>query len=489
MKILMKIEVAKKQNYIFSSNKLIDNISNSNNIVKVTSNEYFMEIASDYYTDDNLVYSGGGHTVLQFNSFDNAVEFAKIVTLETLKNFDGLELFCTSIEYDSSLSTKENLMELSKKLEYKKSFRNNLFDEIAIGVENLSTQTFKPKPTNSPATIHTDFYLSKDIDFPKNFEDVSEGESFIAVVHIDGNAMGKRIEKIYEKYGSDFNILRESLNEFSKCIQSDFEKAFRNTIEKVDFKNNSTHIRPVILAGDDVCFITKGSIGNDTASIFLTELSQIKNEFDGTYYSACAGVAIVHKKFPFYKAYNLSEELCDSAKKFSSKFDEDRGISAIDWHIEYGQIKGGLSEIREDYICDDDSILNLRPYAVVNPNNLYFNNCKDRELSRYFEYTFFSNLCTELQGNRYSIARGKIKELRQSLKQGVLETDYFLINNSIKNLKFDLHSAIYGEDAYEVLIEKKSAESNMFIKIENTRNCLLFDAIEMMDIYTRISDE
>ena len=49
-------------------------------------------------------------------------------------------------------------------------------------------------------------------------------------------------------------------------------------------------------------------------------------------------------------AYDLSEELCQSAKRLAKSLDPDgSNASAIDWHIEFGQLKNDLSEIRRDY--------------------------------------------------------------------------------------------------------------------------------------------
>lgn len=488
MKILMKLEVAKKQNYIFSSNKLADNISNSNNIVEVTSSDYFDDCfnkieSCTYSAEENLVYSGGGHTVLQFESQEQAINFAKIVTKATMEKFDGLELFCSQIIYDVSKTPSENLNELSQKLERKKSFRKNLFEETGIGVESINKTTMKPLQINQQNPKESDFKNFEGFKFPKDFKEVACEEGFISVIHIDGNAMGKRIEKIYDEYGDNFDGLRESLNNFSKCIQSDFEKAFLNTVEKleIDEETKTFPIRPVILAGDDVCFVTKGSIGIDVATTFLKELSGITNEFDKTNYSACAGVAIVHTKFPFYKAYQLSEELCDNAKKFSSQYDKDRGISAIDWHIEYGQLKEHLSEIRADYICEDNSCLTLKPLAVVNPKNI--------TIPRFFEYDYFTRFCLILQSNKYNIARGKVKEMRQPLKQGELETDYYLKTASLDKFKYYLHSSEDGEKDSQMQIDNGHIDGEIFQTINNQKYCLCYDVIEIMDTFVKIEQE
>ena len=78
--ILTMLEVSQKQSYIFSSNKLKDNITNSAVIAWIMSPEYFQKTVNDekiFDMEKNLVYSGGGHIVLEFKETAQAVEFVK----------------------------------------------------------------------------------------------------------------------------------------------------------------------------------------------------------------------------------------------------------------------------------------------------------------------------------------------------------------------------------------------------------------------------
>lgn len=488
MLILTKLEVAKKQAYIFKSTSLKDNVSRSNHIAYVTSSKFFEDVASDLYkTEENLVYSGGGHSVLKFDSREKAVEFTKVVTRYTLENFHGLELFSTSIEYDENLLPEKNLYNLSTKLEEKKSIRKNQFQTTSIGIESLDKTSFSPISTNEKPFKHMNFNIFNDFNFPMEFKDIDE--SFLSVIHIDGNAMGKRIENIYKvPENSDFNTLVKNLNNFSKCIQKDFETAFENMLIKVTATNGidldfdlekCIPIRPIILAGDDVCFVTKGSIGLECSRIFLEELSSITNEQDNTKYSACAGVAIVHSKFPFYKAYNLSEELCSNAKKFGVTINSDGIISAMDWHIEYGQMKTHLSDIKDDLVCEDGNMLSLKPVTVTNP-------CND-EVSIFRTYDYFKGVTLAFKDKSSLISRGKLKEIRTALKQGEIETDYNIMKNSLSDIIYPIVTGEYGSDVVKKIIEN-GADRCVFKDIDNTKYCSIYDAIELMDIFKEITE-
>ncbi len=129
-------------------------------------------------------------------------------------------------------------------------------------------------------------------------------------------------------------------------------------------------LRPIILAGDDACFVTAGSIGLECARIFNKDLTSLTNKADGQPYAACAGVALVHQKYPFHRAYQLAESLCGNAKKYGADLDERRQVSAMDWHIEFGQLKDSLSDLRQDYQTEDGCRLELRPVSLVLPPDI-----------------------------------------------------------------------------------------------------------------------
>ena len=131
----MILEVSQKQNYIFSSKKLQENASRSEDIRYVTSSEFFETEAGDLYSKQkNLINSGGGHAVLQFDEQESARAFAKRVTEAALRQFHGLELFVKQLPYAENLTPGENLKELTKALERKKSVRSSSFRRMDFGV-------------------------------------------------------------------------------------------------------------------------------------------------------------------------------------------------------------------------------------------------------------------------------------------------------------------------------------------------------------------
>lgn len=476
----MILEVSRKQEYIFASKKLKENAARSDDIRYVTSSGFFRSAAGDLYQEeDNLVYAGGGHAFLQFDGADldeaviRATSFARVVTETVLREYDGLELFVKQWRYVLELSPGENLKKLTQALEVKKSRRQASFRRMSFGVEKLDSISFLPVVLHSPEPRRTGFGLKAPDgwEFPAEFEALAGKDNFIAVVHIDGNAMGKRLNRIYQA-NQDWESCRKALNQFSTTIQKDFERAFLGMVDEVirwkgdTLGSNELPLRPVILAGDDVCFVTTGKIGLECARIFLERLASLRAS-EPQPYAACAGVALVHKKFPFHQAYDLSEALCSSAKQYVAQLDPESRISAMDWHIEFGQLKGGLSEIRADYQTEDGGQLELRPVTVVVPKG----RCADRKPAQQRSYSFFHRTCQALKAEKGKTGRGKIKTLRNVFKQGELETEFFMHDQEIGHLV-----AHTGQEVFQTFEEhdRNGAEKTV-------RRCLLFDAIELID--------
>lgn len=488
---LLILEVSRKQDYIFSSKRLRENAARSEDISRVTGSAFFREIVGSRFSEaENLVYSGGGHTVLQFESREAAVDFARAVTSAAMRRYRGLELFAKQIPYDPEKTPADNLKVLTEALEAKKAMRKASFRQLSFGVERLDPIDYKPLQIREEEPARPPEILPPPAgwEFPAQFKELACGDNFIAVVHVDGNAMGRRIQTLYERSGnSDWETCRRSLQRFSSGVQADFEEAFRETVECLmrslpGLKSPILPIRPVILAGDDVCFVTAGSIGLESARVFLERLTARNNPEDGLPYAACAGVALVHQKFPFHQAYDLAEELCGSAKRFGAELDDEGRVCAMDWHIAFGQLKGSLAEAREDYNTEDGNRLELRPVVVTAPEEVSL-----EKTGGVRTYDFFRGMCQAMQGEYGKTARGKIKDLRGAFKQGVVESRFFLREREVSNLLDHAFYAKYQTEAArmeqykKMLDERRESSREPFAEVDGIRRCLFFDAIELID--------
>ncbi|MCM1082945.1 MAG: hypothetical protein NC428_05635 [Clostridium sp.] len=461
-KWLTILEVSQKQAYIFASKKLQDNIVNSAIISHVLSPDYLSETLNDlgYITDSNLVYSGGGHTILQSDDNLFAKQIVSRLTETVYRDFDGLMIYAKTIEYDETKSPKENLVNLTKQLEAKKAIRACSFKQGSYGIEEIDSDTLSPKVIGTSEQIDKIKEEPRD-DVPKEFEAVTAFEklggtkydsNFIAIVHIDGNGMGKRVDELYSDMDMDWDNVCKKLRSFSDSIDADFKRAYTDMTNivaenmkagKIDIslKNNNFPVRRIIAAGDDICFVTEGRIGIECARIFIECLSNKKNEVDDKNYSACAGVAIVHQKYPFYRAYELAERLCSKAKKYGASIEgtnNGRDISSIDWHIAFGEIQNSIEEIRRDYLAADGSCLNVRPYIVVAPTDVMQNESLNSK-----KYASFRKVMLHVLNNMQLYGVGKVKGLRMAMKSGVTAKKNYLKFNRIEDITNDYEDTLF----------------------------------------------
>lgn len=539
-KVLVILEVSQKQAYIFGSNKLKDNVRHSANIAWITSSGYFESLAPDMFNEqENLVYAGGGHTVLQFADSETATAFVRKVTRQVYEDYPGLELFAKqhpeAAEFaqmpDNQEPTLDDLKFLSEALERKKSLRRASFRQGTLGIEAINVNTNKPVSFGAATDTLPEQENIKDKSmYPEGVHRVrefsklgkaKENKSFIAVVHIDGNAMGKRVEEMRENLKtSDWDTIRSELRKFSEEVDKDFtaaykemnakvwnwlkydEKAFRMLelqTKKADGTKGDLNpylpIRRIISAGDDITFVAEGSIGIECAKIFMKCLANKTNGTDGKEYAACAGVAIVHQKYPFYRAYEMAEMLCSSAKKYIvTNYGEDASAAmcAIDWHVELGELTDSMEDLRQTYLADDGSHMELRPYIVCN------NNAKTYKVPECKDYRSFVRTWQNICGTG-AYARGKYKVLRDYLTHGVESAENYLKENLLadpmlkgnrKLSKAEISAVVDGNFIYDgaiytTLLVPHNGPADKQAKITHS---LIFDAIELMDMFTVIAD-
>lgn len=520
-KLLLIMEVSQKQAYIFKNKELKKNIDASYTIDEITSSGYFKKYFLEYYNEEkNLVYSGGGHTILVFDNDveenDNtgkenqAVRFAKKLSKQIFCDYDGLEVFIKIMDYNENDDPSKNIQNLMKKLEEKRAVRRASFRQGTFGMEvskGEAERVFDSEKKEKEAEQRKkDAENRREKRIREEKKKIQEEETthyelvtqleklggnkddnnFIAVVHIDGNLMGKKVQendkelrKILDRISDPekkLDMYREKKQEFSEKIDklfkgaySDMQDAVKKQIENGNLKDLSLEevvneekqinfpVRRIITAGDDICFVSEGRIGIECAVEYMKALwKRSKGEN-----SACAGVAIVHQSYPFYKAYEIAESLCSSAKKYNASLDKEgcANACAIDWHIEYGEMYGGLDEIRKHYVDADGKSILARPYFVCGKAE-YEGKAGNRTYADFkqtmeeMEYALH-NKCEDEEDRM--IARRKLKELRTYLKE--------------------------SDEAVDAYFKKSRLDQYL------TKNDKNFDVIEVMDTYIGFQTE
>ncbi len=268
----------------------------------------------------------------------------------------------------------------------------------------------------------------------------TEGEmSYIAVVHADGNGMGKRFEDVLTRFpnATDNRACLNALRDLSEAVDRAGQTALCETVRRmtVAFQSEkpsaalqrflaglSEHagkpvipFRPILYGGDDVTFVCDGRLGLALAAIYLEEwerATQAATTIGQAY--ACAGVAMVKSHYPFVRAYHLASDLCAGAKQairvVRSANPTTDDASALDWHFAMSGITGKIGEIRKrEYSVKKREDLTLRPLMLSAP---IFN-------PAWRTWDTFDRVTREFQaGECWRKRRNKVKALREVLRQG-----------------------------------------------------------------------
>ena len=254
----------------------------------------------------------------------------------------------------------------------------------------------------------------------------SEGESHIAVVHADGNGMGKYLIEMENEEGEDKDFLHH-IRAFSSSVSHLSQIALKKTLQHLqgalpNLEDNLSltkkifPLRPIVYGGDDLTFVCDGRLGLDLAAFYLKEFSKgtIKVRGEDRPVDACAGVAIVPTKFPFARAYHFAEELCGLTKSYLRE--KKLTGSWLDFQIIQEGATRSISALRAaQYRSLEGQKLHQRPYQVSE------------------KWDVFVAILKEFQSQQWP--RSRAKGLLQALTQGPTATERFIEGAQWRDLK------------------------------------------------------
>ena len=219
-----------------------------------------------------------------------------------------------------------------------------------------------------------------------------------AVIHADGNGLGGIFQSFDQKVeaaratraggaGSVPPNMRyaRTLCEFSIAIDAATQAAFsaalcvfldaeegrepQAEVAGEEQKPGFVPVVPIILGGDDLTAIADASQALAFTAEFLRQYEEktsasetIRALTEKKGLTACAGVAIIGRHYPFYHAYELAEALIASAKSIKRH----GGGSALDFHVLFDSLTPNLEDSRR---CKDAAAcrLTMKPYVVSSP--------------------------------------------------------------------------------------------------------------------------
>ena len=143
---------------------------------------------------------------------------------------------------------------------------------------------------------------------------------YIAIVHADANDLGDRFQQL--KSRRERKTLSNQVSEITRIAA---QRAFYELVAWMDKQDSGDidegcfPLRPIVLGGDDLTVLTRGDLGIRYASLYLRAVDRLVREPERSAVlehpiEVSAGVAIVHTHYPFHRAYDLAESLCQYAK-------------------------------------------------------------------------------------------------------------------------------------------------------------------------------
>jgi hypothetical protein len=521
------------QDYIFSSNRLQENIGASEIVYRATTlwtfeelgkagfkhniiqkdNKFEWDYAPDFRiekeTDEKAVefiYAAGGNAVLVFKDKTKAKEFTGLLTLRILQDSPGLTLLAQHLEFDwdteplsDQLDEKGEVIKTGKRNEVKKLMdvhkqsRKFSSTSLGFGVTAVCDSTGLPAVSTNEAykalKSEPTFFISRETraklanrdhakdrlemligdtkgtKFPYDIDllgRASGEESYVAVIHADGNRIGLHVgnatsnikdNREYIKASRAFSqaIHQSSLNTIKRIVNSLLD-AIRTEpngdkyIKTVPLakKSNVYYLpfRPLVFGGDDVTFLCNGQLGVELATKYLSIFAEEASITGIRGMFASAGVSIVKMHYPFARAYKLAEELTASAKTLNR--DPKPDCSAIDWHFAQSGLSGSLEVIREKEYKVEAGKLHLRPLTMD----------KWRQMKSVLK------IFKEDWGDKHN----KVIGLREPLRNGSAAVEKYIQDFDLKELPefggLNVHHNGWDE-----------------------KRCYYFDAIELLDHY------
>lgn len=364
-------EAKEIQNYILKSDKLREMVGASELVAQLCDGflKEALQAVGVKDPDAVIIANAAGWARLLFEHESPAREFAAYWPLLVSRYAPGLKLVQTLVPLDAPLP--EVLQKGMRELRAKRNQNQVLlpeatplversprtggaavitrFDRRAGGTVPLDRETARKRKMAGLSSLVSPMAQGLPIPpyaWPYEIEEIASDKSaYVAVIHADGNDLGSTLMRIREHLQKHPDQTAEVYRSLSRTIERitvgavreatatillpDFEKRTRNSKTAAAVKMAA---RPIVLGGDDLTIIVRADLALAFTAAFLTAFEQQSRSLLAELrqkvptipeqLTACAGVALIKKSYPFSAAYRLAETLCSFTKK-EAKADRD----------------------------------------------------------------------------------------------------------------------------------------------------------------------
>ena len=298
--------------------------------------------------------------------------------------------------------------------------------------------------------------------FPSEFEKLGqrETEDYMAIVHIDGNNMGEKFRDcstLTKRKNMSRAVYWKTVLAFCMLladILGDYAAMHKHlSLEEADDGKMLLPIRPIVLGGDDMTFVC-------TAKYALSFTRTIMEALNDLGIDTCGGVSILPTAYPFFRGYEIAEQLCGAAKSKMRAMRTEGSSCWLDFAILHGEQPPTLEQIREQQYSGKCGAMHFGPYRV------------DGDASKPEYVGNLIEAVRQLVQGEGRMPMNKIKELRAVLAAGRHEHAQFMAQ---------YHRLIASGGAMR--LPEIAAWSSYRESLWQEGRTPYVDAIEMIDFY------
>lgn len=394
--------VLRIQSLIFETGKLKE-IIGASELVEQICTDRFLDLIGSGYREANLILGAAGKIIYIFDDRGACEKVVRHFHKNICADAPGIQLVQAVVEVEGEFSVG-HLRELERRLDIQRN-RAVAPSGLALMISERSRRTggagvwhdgeimdrkqqVKHILTRSNRESLFNKMLGDNHSFPASAfprGDMSElvkdeKSGWLAVVHADGNGLGKMIQKIGTEVSKHHpGKLHHILKAFSSALDAATRAAAREAFELVvqpvyEKEKKVIPLRPVLLGGDDITIVIRGDLAVPFTSIFLErfglytqlKLISLSKEYrlpilaEGL--SACAGIAFIKSKFPFHYGVSLADSLCHYAKKTAKSISAASAPSCLAFH-----------RVQSSFVENYDRIIEQELTAGVDDAKVHFN--------------------------------------------------------------------------------------------------------------------
>ena len=347
MQYLFRFEIKGIQSFIFASNKLKE-IAGGSAIVDTI---FSLHNCRNWgISEEQVLQCAAGAATILFNSKETLEKFVQTFPLTVQVKAPGIELTYAWVPFEHNNETQV-VQDLMKALRCNRNTKMVSLPELGpivlragrtgggvVGAHKTEGQFDRASKIKMDAGRKQRHSLESRV-MPESWREIysfTKGECFekdggmVAIIHIDGNDIGKRI------INSDLSLSQYQKFSFtmSKITEESTKHAMDVVIKMIDDETKHSEkprvlqridgalelpIRPIIVGGDDCTILIEDKYAMIFAHEYIGEfrrrsrLSENQNHLLGSM-EASAGIAFVKAKAPFASNYELADALCGHSK-------------------------------------------------------------------------------------------------------------------------------------------------------------------------------